>query len=189
MAFLPDTYEREASASQYMKLQEGKNKFRILSSAIVGWEYWTANGEKRTPNRVKTKSEVPLEVANSTDYRKKAKEFWAFVVLNHDGEQIQILEVTQATIMAAIEDLVNNEEWGDPKEYDITITKTKTGAEDRDVEYSVVPSPKKPTDAGAKQLYEDMHIRLEALFENADPFKSTEPADVADEFEKSLHSS
>lgn len=36
--FLPEGYDKIPSTSRYMKLEEGKNVFRVLSRAIVGWE-------------------------------------------------------------------------------------------------------------------------------------------------------
>ena len=35
--FLPSGYKE---VSNYMKFVDGENRFRILSPAIVGWEYW-----------------------------------------------------------------------------------------------------------------------------------------------------
>ena len=40
MDFLPKTYEIPQAPSSYMKLQKGSNRFRILSSAMTGYEYW-----------------------------------------------------------------------------------------------------------------------------------------------------
>lgn len=45
----------------------------------------------------------------------------------------------------------------------------KTG-EKMDTEYQVIPQPKKKFDEGIVKMAKDMDIRLEALFENKDPF-------------------
>ena len=172
--FLQKDYKIPETPSRYMRLSEGRNTFRVLGSAIVGWEYWVENEEekgKRKPIRVKTVDEVPGEFMNAKNWRMKAKHFWAFPVYNRDLQDIQILEVTQKAVMKGVEALVNDgENWGDPRDYDICVTRSKTGSEDRDVEYSVLPMPKKKLDETITDTYEQMTIDLEALFSRGDPF-------------------
>lgn len=36
-SFLPEGYDKAPSTGQHMKLQEGRNVFRVLGSAITGW--------------------------------------------------------------------------------------------------------------------------------------------------------
>jgi hypothetical protein len=43
--FLPTNYEVPVSDGNYMKLKIGENRFRVLSSAIVGYEYWTKDNK------------------------------------------------------------------------------------------------------------------------------------------------
>ena len=171
--FLPKGYETPPTPSNYMKLEDGKNTFRVLSSAVVGWEWWDDDDDgKRRPNRVKTQQEIPDIVKSAKDNNQKAKHFWAFVVYNFGTEQIQILEIPQKTIQRSIEAMVDDDEnWGDPKDYNIIITRVKTGSRDQDVEYSVMPQPKKPLDQKIIDIYSAANIRLEALFDGADPFE------------------
>ena len=50
-SFLPEGYEvPKATGGSYMKLKQGPNRFRILSAAITGYEYWT---EARKPVRAR----------------------------------------------------------------------------------------------------------------------------------------
>jgi hypothetical protein len=94
---------------------------------------------------------------------------------------VQILEITQKTIMNAINALVKSEDWGDPKEYDILITKDGEG---KDTEYHVMPSPKKPADPGVVKFYKDMDIKLDRLYDGEDPFapdSKKEMKEAADE--------
>jgi hypothetical protein len=79
--------------------------------------------------------------------------------------------ITQASIQGPIEDLVANEDWGDPREYDLTITKKGEGLE---TEYSVQPSPQKPVPTEAHAAYRAVKIDLDALFRGADPFAGGE---------------
>jgi hypothetical protein len=89
------------------------------------------------------------------------------------GSQIQILELTQASIQGPIEDLVVTPEWGNPTEYDITISKK---GQKLDTEYSVQPSPHKPVAEDVATLFKATHVDLPALFDGKDPLPS-EPKD------------
>ena len=170
MVFLPKSYELPKQPSNYLRLEEGDNVFRILSSAIVGWEYWTDDEKgNRKPIRVRSQKELPDQYAG------EAKHFWAFCIYSRQAEQVQILELTQRTIMTAIERLVANEKWGDPKEYDLNVSRT---GKELDTSYTVMPEPKEEVDEGIVQMYKDMNINLEALYKGDDPFKSED--DVSD---------
>jgi hypothetical protein len=82
--FLPKDYTAPEVQSNYMTLEEGVNSFRVLSPAIVGFEWWVENGtEGRRPVRVRTLEEIPDEVREATDSRQKAKHFWAMTVYNY----------------------------------------------------------------------------------------------------------
>ena len=90
-----------------------------------------------------------------------------------------MLELKQQTIMRAIEALVNNAKWGDPKKYDIIIEKVKTGAKDWDVEYNVIPEPPTPLDVGIVELAKYIHVNLNALYKGEDPFAVTDEEKVS----------
>ena len=45
--FLPDDYDVPNAAANYMKFQQGTNKFRVLGSAIIGYELWVDTDEGR----------------------------------------------------------------------------------------------------------------------------------------------
>jgi len=181
MSFLPKDY-KEPSVSNYMRLSDGENRFRVLSSAIVGMEYWKQVGESRKPIRKRQGEAIPvgeLEVNQNTQELEKPKHFWAFVVYNYQEEAIQILEITQKTIQQAMSAYVNNPKWGDPKEYDFIITRT---GEKFDTVYTVTVDPKETLNKGITQLYKDMNIDLDQLFLGGDPFNTQSESDkVADE--------
>ena len=173
--FLPEGYKTPEIPSNYLEFDEGQNAFRILSSAIIGYKWWVDTGEGgRKPVRVRTAAEVPTEVKNATDNQSKAKHFWAFTVFNYKTKSIQILELKQQTIMRAIEALVNNAKWGNPKQYDMIIEKVKTGAKDWDVEYNVIPEPPTPLDPGIAELAKSVPVNLNALYNGDDPFAVTD---------------
>jgi hypothetical protein len=171
--FLPKDYEAPKGGGSYMKFIKGTNRFRVLSDAIVGWEYWIDTPEgKRHPVRVRTFDEVPAEFRMKSE--KGAKHFWAFTVYNYTGETVQILEITQVGIMNYIEGLVHDEDWGDPKAYDLVVVKSGDGM---DTKYQTNPKPHSKLDI------EIPEIELEALFRGEDPFNNVNPEtiDVGDE--------
>jgi len=158
MSFLPKDYELPDSPSRYMRLEEGKNKFRIVSSAITGWEWWVDTDEGgRKPMRVKTRNDVPKTVD-------KVKHFWAFVVWDYGDKTFKVMEVTQKTIMGSINALVSDEAWGNPQEYDLVITRS---GKDLDTVYTVMPNPKSEFKEDTAEL---ANIRLEALYDGDNPF-------------------
>jgi hypothetical protein len=159
--FLPTGYEAPIDEGNYFKFKKGKNHFRVMGSAVVGWEYWT---KENKPIRSKTPYESVPADAKLNDGRFDPKFFWAFPVYNYAAKKVQILEVTQKTVREAMEGLVSDEAWGDPAGYDIVINATGDGM---DREYSVMPKPHT-----AKPEAVMPSINLEALFTGADPFTS-----------------
>ena len=164
--FLPNKYELPKASGNYMRLEKGENKFRVMSSAIVGYEYWT---NENKPVRSPEPFRETLNIKIDGNGKKSIKHFWAFVVWNYKAKQIQILELTQSTIMGAIEALVKNEDWGDPKNYDITISRVGDGME---TEYATMPSPHKTAPVEATQSYADMTIHIKKLYTGDDPFEA-----------------
>jgi hypothetical protein len=182
--FLPKGYKTPESQQNYLEFVEGTNTFRILSPAIVGYEWFEDTGDGgRVPRRVRTEEEVPAEVRNAMDDRDRAKHFWAFVVYNYHTQSIQVLKLKQKTIMRQIEAYMNNPKWGNPQGYDLTVEKVKTGNRERDVKYHVIPEPPTPVDEGIAELARFVPVRLEALFDGEDPFAVTDREEETDQHE------
>lgn len=156
------------STSNYLKLAAGENTFRILSSAVIGYEYF--NDKKRPIRSRKEPMGLPKDIGYKDGRPNPIRYFWAFVIWNYNDERIQIAEFTQQTILVPLEALYNNGKWGDPQAYDITIK--KNGSTMQDTEYSVVPNPKEAIKSEILENYKAKKINLEALFTNEDPFAS-----------------
>lgn len=166
-SFLPEGYR--APEGNYAKLRQGDNNFRILGPAIVGWEYWnTANKPIRSAKQPSTlPSDIRVEKGKTPGF----KHFWMFPIWSHDNGKIQLMEITQKSIQESIKALVSNAKWGDPTNYDITITKAGTNF---DTTYQVVPTPPSPIDPSIISLYKSLNLNMEAIFEGGDPFLSVE---------------
>ncbi len=165
-SFLPDKYEVPASPSNYYKLQDGENTFRVLDSAIVGFQYW--NVDKKPVRLREQPHTTPADIRLEKDGTARVKPFWAFPVWNYDTKQVQILELTQKSIMTAVKAIVDNNKWGNPTNYDITITRVGEGLE---TEYSVMPNPHSDTTPEIEEAFEARPVNLEALYDGADPFE------------------
>src|SRR5439155_26215354 len=111
---------------------------------------------------------------HASDNRQKARQFWAFNVYNYKTQTIQVLELKQQTVMRAIEALVKNPKWGNPRSYDLMIERVKTGSRDWDVEYNVIPEPPSQLDESNEELDKNIPYRLEAMYSGEDQFALTE---------------
>lgn len=173
--FLPNDYKNiPDKGGNYMRFQEGQNRLRVLGSAIVGWEGWKVqpDGANRP---VRRRMNETISVADVDD-EGRIKHFWAFPVYNYQEEKIQILEITQKGIQKSIKALVSDKDWGSPTGYDLVITKSGQKLE---TEYQVQPKPAREMDKGVMQVYKDMNINMDALFDGGDPFKDdVNPEDI-----------
>lgn len=84
-------------------------------------------------------------------------------VWNYEKEQLQIREVTQASIRDQILAYNNDADWGDPKEYDISVSKT---GKDLETKYTVLTtsSGKKELDETITEKVKTTKCVLEALY-------------------------
>jgi hypothetical protein len=173
MTFLPGDYKEVPQApSGYMKFKKGANRFRILSPAIVGWEYW--NKESK-PVRKKDKfTEFPSDIKlDGEGNPTRINHFWAFVVWNYEEKSIQVLEITQSTVQRAMKIKIDNR-GGDALGYDFIITRSGEGF---DTEYDIDTGSPEPVSPEITKLYTSKKINLEALYSGGDPFAAPKPTE------------
>ena len=175
MSFLPKGYSAPKAESNYLKPTDGQIKFRVISQAIVGVEYWKEEDNKKIPVRLR---EMPQNIPNDIQDNGEIKHFIAFTVIDRWNEKIKIFESTQVSVIKAIESIVTDVDWGEPTGYDISVTGTGQGKERR---YSTVPCPPKELTKEEKELVKKTPIELEALFHGEDPFKWVKPVEVEEE--------
>lgn len=151
-----------------MKLEQGDNVFRVLSSAVIGWEYWnTQNKPVRSKEAI---TDTPKDIRlNNDGTPTKVKHFWAFVVWDYKDKTVKLLQITQASIQKAIKGYVDDADWGDPKKYDLVITRKGEGIE---TEYSIRPKPHSEISKEAQSAYESEVIDLDRVYQNENPFGS-----------------
>ena len=111
------------------------------------------------------------------------REFYAFTIYNYDAEAIQIFEFNQAGLITGIVAFLTDEDVeGNEEEYDMKLTRTKTGPDPRDVRYTALPV------ASGKRKQKEMKKKIEKAFDDlldsnyeiselfnpdGDPFKPT----------------
>lgn len=167
MSFLPQDYKVPTS-SKYMKFKEGENTFRVLSDAIMGYEYWNTDDK---PVRSQSFPESTPNI-RPAKFGESVKHFWAFKVWNYAEKKIQILQLVQTSIMEGMKKYIDNPKWGDPQGYDFIVEKKDDGGF---IKYSVGVNPKEPISSEVKDQAENVYVNLTALFAGADPFSKDSP--------------
>lgn len=181
MNFLPKKYEVPAGPSNYLRFEQGENKFRILASPVLGLVGWKKNdkGENR-PVRVPHGESMPVD---KVDNPEEVRHFWAMPVWNFKTESVQVLEITQKTIQRTLRALSRDEEWGSPLEYSLSVVREGEGMK---TEYQVIPSPPSKLTEKIKNAYKEVKIDLTALFRNEDPFGKDITANDLDKMDKEI---
>lgn len=171
--FLPEGYKAPANKSNYLKLEEGLTRFRILSKSITGWQDWKEENDEKG-NIIKKPLRTRTEPSTLVNPKKPAKHFWAFIVWDYKSSNVKIMEITQRTIQDAIIELYKDEDWGSPINYDLKITRT---GKDMETKYNVVPGKLEQVSQEILITYASKNINLEALFDGLDPFAEDEKAE------------
>lgn len=162
-SFFPSSDYKVPVTSDYLnKFIQGDTTFRVLAPAIVGYEYFNTDNKP-------VRSEEMFEETPDIKKDGSVKHFWAFPIWNYEAERVQILELTQKSIMTAMKALIDNPKWGNPIAYDITIT--RKGSTMNDTEYAVMPNPHTSISDTIAAAYLKRPIKLEELYSGGDPFK------------------
>ncbi|MDI6808190.1 MAG: hypothetical protein QME66_04295 [Candidatus Eisenbacteria bacterium] len=166
--FLPGNYTPPKGGGNYMKFVQGVNTFRFLSKPIMGMEYWkTIVGQDGTETRKPVRVRPGEDISISEIGDQPPKHFWAMIVWNYNDRQVQILEITQRTIIDTITSLARNPKWGSPLGYDLVVTRE---GERKETKYNVTPDPKEELSEEVQKALESTTINLEALYDGGDPF-------------------
>ncbi len=164
MNFLPNDYELpKATSGGYVKLQKGDTILRFLGDPITGYEWWESMHGTEKPVRCKDMRDI-----GDSQATQKAKHFWACCVWNYDNNAVQIWQINQRTIQDQIYGLINDPDWGNPRNYDLRINRVGEALETK---YKVTPKPKKDVPEAAKFEFELKEINLEKLYTGEDPFE------------------
>lgn len=162
--FFPEGYE-VPSSNEFMKLEKGENTFRIMSSPVMGYVYWNKDNKPVREREKFTTTPDDIKIDAKSGKPTAIKHFWSMVVWNYNDKAIQQLELTQKGIMDAILALTNNPKWGNPKNYDLTVTREGDGLTTK---YTVMPNPQSEVSAEILAEFESKAIDLNVIFEPKD---------------------
>lgn len=180
-SFLPVGYKVPKKSDQFLKLEPGAHKLRIMCPPIKGFVFFS----EKTNTEDKTKELKPvrrteefgdftadeMRNANAKESDGKlegSKYFWILLVWNYEQKRFQVLEVTQVSILDGLMNFYNSSEYGDPRTYDVTIT--RTGTTKNNTEYSLLPSPPKALTREIEEEYAKINYNSNALMEGGYPF-------------------
>jgi hypothetical protein len=165
--------------SQFMKLEYGKNRFRFIGDPISGYVFYgrlvrdDGTETVKPYRRREAEGEFSVEEMINLKVRmtkegemERQKYFVMGLVWNYQQEKLQVLEITQKSILKSLKSYVDSEEYGHPAGYDLTMEKKGEGL---NTEYVVLPSPPKALD---EKIFEEagaISCDLEKIFEGEYP--------------------
>ena len=140
MGLLEASYEVPSGGeSRFMRLEAGENRFRILDTPNMGYQYFEDN-----------KCIKIAEKNQAADGIDDLKHFWDMPVWSNG--KVTILTITQKTIQNALASLDGSAEWSNLNEYDVIITKS---GQSLDTKYQTTPCPRAALSKEAKDAYSD----------------------------------
>jgi len=178
MVYMPKGQEIPQTSNNYLKFEDGDNKVRILDEAITGYKFQTVDDVWH-----KTREMPKIEIGKVKEdmFGGKIKFFSACPVWSYRDEEIKLMELTQISIMRAIEGYDQDPEWGDVQGYDLNIVRGKDGGK---TAYAVKPSPNKSKiSADILEKYNDKKEELKINFDEGEVPLPEEPAVVDNEDE------
>lgn len=159
MNFFPDELKTENTSRYTRFTPNSRTKLRMLGEPIFGYETWV-DGQ---PKRFALDDDIPAEEVGDDGI----KQFMAIKVYNYNEKCIQVLQLSQKTILRDLKSYAENSDYGDPTGYDIEIVRKGDGMNTR---YQVIVSPPKPISAEVKKADEAIDVDPALLFINGDPF-------------------
>ena len=172
--FFDRGHEIPDKRNQFMRFESGKNRVRFIGNPVSGFVFFgkveREDGTETTKpyRRRESEGEFSLEEMINRNARMKKdgeiegqKYFVMGLVYNYQKQKLQVLEVTQKSILKALKSYVDSEEYGHPSGYDLTIEKSGEGL---NTEYTVVVSPPKPLTSEIEDLVGETSCDLQKVF-------------------------
>lgn len=134
--------EEFPQGGNYFNIKEGDNKVRILSEMVAVPQWWDGSKYQMVVENDKHPEDRQISVK------------WLCWVIDRKDDKVKLAKLPH-TIAKTVGNLQENPEWafeGSPMPYDVTIS--AKGAGSKEVEYSVMPSPKR--DPVSKEVLDDL---------------------------------
>ena len=151
------------------KLPDGQPiRLRVVGEGITGYVAWT---EAKKPLRWEVLPDVlPENIRQDDNGDRSAKFFLTGIVWDYDNEIFRVMELTQKKLISDMYKYMADEDYGDPSNYDIIITRTGSGLETK---YDLLPKP--PTSFADKapeavKIFKTLGWDLRKLYEGKHPW-------------------
>lgn len=177
VSFVEENKSEKKGNYLFDSLKDNNNecKFRITSPFTAGYMYWIDNPDKPEAGKpVYTDSCISLAgieglrpFMGSDKLPTVPKPFIAVSVYNYTTKQIELFTITQKSIMKALIELLKDEDWGDPMQYDIKIKRT---GEKLSTEYSLISSNKGAMSKEVVDAVIETYCNPENMLKNVHPF-------------------
>jgi hypothetical protein len=164
-SFIPEDYTAPTSGGGYTKIEQGENRFRILSNPLLMWTLWGGGKPTRLAYNKDKKPAMP------TGENASVKHAWALIVYNYGSKKIEVLELDKMTLITPLLAHAKDKDWGHPKHYDVVFKKEGSGKDN--TKYSFVAKPKSEPIEEIVEAFIATPIDLgKLLIEGGDPFIS-----------------
>ena len=174
--FIPLDYkEPESGGGTYLKPKAGEtHRLRIMGSfeypvtAVMGWESWAEDAEGNQHPERREYNHDGYDELTEIDRDGKPKHFWLFQIYHIDSKEPQLWSIPQRTIQRQIRQFVENPNWGNPRNYNLAVTREGEGLQTK---YSVVAEPpiEPPSDLMVEAMKE-AKIDCREIFRGENPF-------------------
>ncbi len=125
-----DTPEIADNGGKFVKIWDTPVKLRVLTWITVARSDWDKSGEKPKEHLTTEKQEA----LNPWDEKNQPKQVRLIGVYNHTEKKVQLWNISQVSVMRELKRLSKDEDFWDPREYDIKITKVVSSSK---TEYKV----------------------------------------------------
>ena len=153
-SFIPQDYKVPSGSGGFTKLENGDNKFRILSNPLMMWVSWVDGKPYRS------KFDLSQKPSKGPGPKDSVKHAWGLVVWNYSTSQVEVMELDKQSIISGIATHAKDPDWGHPKNYDIVINKSGVGM---DTEYKLICKPQKELSQDIIDAFIDNPVDLSQL--------------------------
>lgn len=179
----PENYTPPVTwTSNYLKFTPGKTYFRILSSPLIGFEYWQHKPTDEKDVSVRTKEKIKdadllFPAINKFGETSYSREFYAFKVYAYDDNtrksgSIKVLQSTTQSIKQQIRSFIMSQDHKSIDNYDLVMEKS---GQDKATRYTLSRLDSSDKSIEVMEAEAKTPVNLDALFYNKDPF------DIADD--------
>ena len=152
--FFPEGWQPESGGQgdKYLKIKD-EVRVRIIQPPLIYFQAWTEQDGKPKPVR----SAQPFP-EGSGPWKEAPRMVLGLFCYDLDADRVVFWEVTQVSIQRELFNLNADKDFGDPRNYDLKISKTGSGKETK---YSLRPLAVKPIADHIMQAWNAEHDKID----------------------------